>query len=214
MLENVRADLRHYSRYCYRRKPIWRILPRVLYSHPASVAVVWYRFGKAAWRSRIPFLREILKLMYLVGIPFVRQYAGAQIHLDTKIGPGLVILHFGGVVLSRGVEIGENALLHHNVNIVTMRDNRGARIGSHFYAGVGVIVIEAITIEDHVTAGAGSVITKSVPRDAVVAGVPAKILRFRDPREDFAENKSLGRHTAKWMEAPINHASPPSNGIG
>ena len=38
---------------------------------------------------------------------------------------------------------------------------------------VGAIIMGDVTIEDNVTCGAGSLVTRSVPRDAVVAGVPA-----------------------------------------
>jgi serine O-acetyltransferase len=121
----------------------------------------------------------------------------------------LAILHFGGVVIARGTQIGRNCLLHHNVNIVAMRDNRGAHIGDHFYAGVGATVIEAVIIEDNVTAGAGTIITKSVPENAVVAGVPARILRLRQHGENPTENKTLSKRPAAWLRAPdaAQHAS-------
>lgn len=216
MFKNIRADLQHYSRYCFHGKPVWRVLLRTLYVHPASAAVVWYRFGNLAWQTRLPILRQALQLAYLVAMPLVRLYSGVQIQPNTVIGPGLAILHFGGVVIAKGTVIGRNCLLHQNVNIVMMRDNHGARIGDNFYAGVGTTIVEAVTIEDNVTAGAGCVITKSVPKDAVVAGVPARILRFREPKEMPSENRTLGSLPAQWLSVPevASPAADPPGGSG
>ena len=46
------------------------------------------------------------------------------------------------------------------------------------------IVIGGITIGNNVTVGANAVVTKPVPDNAIVAGVPAKILRFKDENGD------------------------------
>lgn len=199
MFENLRADLRHYSRFCYNGRPILRVLLRILYGHPAALAVIWYRFGSAAWRMQLPLLRQVLQLAYLLGMPFVRMYSGVQIQPRTEIGPGLAILHFGGVVITRDCTIGANCLLYHNVSIVTMRNQRGATIGNHFYAGTGATILGTISIEDNVAVGAGAVLTKSVPKDAIVAGVPAQILRFREPAEDLSENRTLPNRPSGWL---------------
>jgi serine O-acetyltransferase len=202
MLSSILADLRHYSRFCCGGKPLWRAIIKTLYAHPASTAVIWYRLGSFAWGLKVPVARQLLQLIYLLGMPLVRMYSGIQILPRTKIGPGLVILHFGGVVITEDCEIGENCLLYHNVSIVTMKNHVGPRIGSNFYAGTGATIIGTITIEDNVTAGSGCVITKSVPRDAVVAGVPARILRFRLPDENPTENRTGPNRLPGRLSAP------------
>jgi serine O-acetyltransferase len=209
MFASLAADFRHYSRFCYRGLPVWRIWPYIVYAHPAAAAVAWYRFGAMAWGTRVPVLRQLLQLIYALGMPFVRMYAGVQIQPTTRIGPGLAILHFGAGVITRECEIGDNCLLYHNVSIVTMKSQRGPRIGKNFYAGVGATIIGDLTIEDNVTCGAGSVVTRSVPQDAVVAGVPARILRFRAPKENNAENQTGPGSPAAWMAAPVK-TSPPA----
>lgn len=50
-------------------------------------------------------------------------------------------------------------------------------IGDNVKICANAIVIGGITIGDNVTIGAGSVVTKSVPSDCVVAGNPARIIR-------------------------------------
>lgn len=207
MLDNVRADLMHYSRFCYGGRPVWRVLPRILYAHPASAAVVWHRLGHWAWNLRVPVIKQLVQVIYLLGVPVIRMYSGVQIQPSTRIGPGLAIMHFGGVVITRECEIGPNCLLYHNVSLVTMKNNRGPTIGGNFYAGVGTTVIGDLVIEDDVTVGAGSVVTRSIPANAVVAGVPAKILRYRGENENNAENRTARRTPARWMDPP-EKASP------
>ncbi|MBN2589414.1 MAG: hypothetical protein JXA96_06105 [Sedimentisphaerales bacterium] len=106
-----------------------------------------------------------------------------QINPRTEIGKGLVIMHFGGVVLCKDCSIGEQCVLHHNFSIVTTNYRQGARIGNNFWAGVAVVMVGNIIVEDNVICGAGSIVTKSVPANAIITGTPAKILRFRLPTE-------------------------------
>lgn len=58
------------------------------------------------------------------------------------------------------------------------------KIGNDVYIAKGAIVIGGITIGNNVTIGANAVVTKPVPDNAIVAGVPAKILRFKDENRD------------------------------
>ncbi len=211
MFSSIRADLAHYSRFCCGGRPLWMVWLYVPFAHPASVGVMWYRLGSGVWRMQVPLVREFLQLVYLLGMPLARWYSGVQIQPQTVIGPGLAILHFGGVVITRECAIGENCLLYHHVNLVTMKNRQGPKIGNNFYAGVGTTIIGDVTIEDNVTCGAGSIVTRSIPRDAVVAGAPARILRFRLARENNAENKTAPWQPAKWMRRP-EAIAPPADG--
>jgi serine O-acetyltransferase len=181
MLENVLADLKHYREHSGGggNKSLFWVLFAACYAHPAMVGVLFYRFGNWSWRLPIPGVRGICKLLYLLLLPIVRLYSGVQIHPRARIGKGLVILHFGGVIICRECRIGEQCLLHHGVNIVTTNSRMAAHVGNNFYAGVGVKIVNHLIIEDNVICGAGSVVTRSVPANAIVAGVPARIVRFR-----------------------------------
>lgn len=57
------------------------------------------------------------------------------------------------------------------------------KIGNDVYIAKGAIVIGGISIGNNVTIGANAVVTKPVPDNAIVAGVPAKILRIKDEVE-------------------------------
>lgn len=51
------------------------------------------------------------------------------------------------------------------------------RVGNNVFFGFGVVVLPGVNIGDNVVVGAGAVITKDIPSNCVVAGVPAKIIR-------------------------------------
>lgn len=173
---------------------LWTLLV-VPYESPAWVGVVLYRFGNWAWRLQVPVARSLFRLIYVLLLPAVRLYSGVQIHPCARIGKGLVIVHFGGVVICRECKIGEQCLLHHNVSVVTTNSRQAAQIGDNFYAGAGAVIVGNVVIEDNVICGAGCVVTKSVPANAIVGGVPAEIKRFRRATER-PPRYVRGRHEA------------------
>lgn len=53
------------------------------------------------------------------------------------------------------------------------------KIGNNVWIGDNVIILSGVTIGDGAVVGAGSVVTKDVPPFAIVAGVPAKVIKYR-----------------------------------
>jgi acetyltransferase-like isoleucine patch superfamily enzyme len=61
---------------------------------------------------------------------------------------------------------------------------RDTVVGSNVWVGYGACVLRGVRIGDNAVIGTGAVITKDVPANAVVAGVPARVIRMREaPRE-------------------------------
>ena len=57
-------------------------------------------------------------------------------------------------------------------------------VGSNCWIGYGACILRGVTVGDNAIVGTNAVVTKDVPANAVVAGVPAKVIRMRDaPRE-------------------------------
>jgi acetyltransferase-like isoleucine patch superfamily enzyme len=60
---------------------------------------------------------------------------------------------------------------------------RDVRIGHNVWMGYGACVLRGVTVGDNSVIGTNSVVTKSVPPNAVVGGVPAKLIRMRKTPE-------------------------------
>jgi len=107
---------------------------------------------------------------------------GITIPFTTSIGSGFYIGHFGCIIVHQKTVIGRNCNLSQGVTLG--QANRGKNkgyptIGDNTYVGPGAKVIGAVSIGDNVAVGANSVVTKDVPNNAVVAGVPAKIISYK-----------------------------------
>jgi acetyltransferase-like isoleucine patch superfamily enzyme len=58
-------------------------------------------------------------------------------------------------------------------------------VGSNVWIGYGACILRGVHVGDNSIVGTNSVVTKDVPANAVVAGVPARIVRMRDAPEDL-----------------------------
>lgn len=115
-----------------------------------------------------------------------RKY-GLQIQPETKIGYGFYIGHGVGAVISPGTKIGNNCNISQYLSIGT-NSKQYAVIGDNVYIGPHVSIVEGVHIGNNVTIGAGAVVTKDIPDNATVAGVPAKVLNYDNPGR-FIHNK-------------------------
>lgn len=95
------------------------------------------------------------------------------------------------------IHIGEGTILAHDIQIFTRNHNydsedlqmvpydnrfvqRPVFIGDYVWIGASSIVLPGVTIGDGAVIGAGAVVTKNVPKCAVVGGNPANVLKYRN----------------------------------
>lgn len=103
---------------------------------------------------------------------------GYDIPYTIDIGPGLLIFHIGGIVLS-AKRCGKNLTISQNVT-VGMTSHKGIKnypvIGDNVYLAPGCAVIGDVTIGNSVAVGTNAVVTKSADDNAVLVGIPAQTI--------------------------------------
>jgi acetyltransferase-like isoleucine patch superfamily enzyme len=115
--------------------------------------------------------------------PFHTEF-GKNLHLgrDVFVNLGCRFQDTGGIT------IGDGTLIGHGVTLTTLDHARDPErradmepapivIGRKAWLGASVTVVPGVTIGDGAIVGAGSVVTKDVPADTIVAGVPARPIR-------------------------------------
>jgi serine O-acetyltransferase len=171
----LRADL---FRYCgnTRQSSFWR---QFLFT-PGYKYTVWMRtcgyLRVQRWAKWLlyPLVKYILlRCRYKYGI-VIPEY--------TVIGPGLFINRFGGIYINGDAIIGKNVNLTHGTMLG--QQNRGPLMGSpivgdRVFIAAGAKVIGRVSIGNGAVIGANAVVTRDVPENAVVGGIPAKILSLK-----------------------------------
>jgi serine O-acetyltransferase len=106
---------------------------------------------------------------------------GIQIPASTEIGAGLHIGHPGTIVVHPRSRIGRNCNISQGVTLG--QANRGPRkghptVGDGVYIGPGAKLVGAVRVGNNVAIGANCVVTGDVPDNAVIVGVPGRVISF------------------------------------
>jgi serine O-acetyltransferase len=174
MFENLRADLaRLTSDEPGARR--WRTAIRGVLSQGFQ-AILVYRFFSWLQRNKIPG-----QPLRFFAERFIEITTGISIPASCRIGPGLRIHHFGGVILHESVELGTGCTLYHEVTIGDRGGHgRAARVGDRAVFGAGAKVIGEITIGDDCIVGANALLRESLPDGTLAVGNPAVIKLRKD----------------------------------
>lgn len=141
---------------------------------------LWFRVGSYLKAKNGLFFKLIYAAVYLI-YKHQQWLTGIQMPIGTKVGKGLVFAHFSNIVIGGGCEIGEYFTVFQGVTVGSFRDKKGGtpKIGSRVIVFAGAKIIGNVHIGNDVVVGANAVVTKNIPDNAVVAGVPAKIISYK-----------------------------------
>lgn len=103
-----------------------------------------------------------------------------------------------------GIAIGDGALIGHNVVLATLNHDLAPdkrhdllpapiRIGKNVWIGANATILPGVTIGDNAVVAAGAVVSKDVPAQAVVGGVPARMLRMAEAARGDSDRDGRSR---------------------
>lgn len=135
-----------------------------------SIVMKWYRLERWCYTHKLRIFGKIL--YHLIQILF-----GCSIPPEVKMGKGVDIAHFHGIVLHHNTVIGENTIIYQNVTVGGRNGKVGITIGKDCVIGAGACLLGNITLGDRVNVGANAVVLTDVPDDCTVVGIPGKIIQ-------------------------------------
>lgn len=104
---------------------------------------------------------------------------------NVVVMPGCLMMSAGGITIADGAMIAANVQLISNNHDVYERQIitcKPVYIGKNAWIGAGATILLGVTVGDNAIVGAGSVVTKDVEADTVVAGNPARFIKRIPPR--------------------------------
>ena len=167
MFDAIRSDIATVME----RDPAARSRFEVLVAYPGVHALAFHRLANRLWRggwtTAARFVSHVSRFV-----------TGIEIHPAAKIGRGVFIDHGMGIVIGETAEVGNNVSLLQGVTLggtSTRREKRHPTLRDNVTVGSGAKIIGAITIGENSRVGAGSVVVRDVPPNAVVVGVPGRV---------------------------------------
>jgi len=148
--------------------------------------ILTYPGVKAMFMHRIANFFAIAKFDLIARIisQFSRFMTGIEIHPKAKIGKNLFIDHGMGVVIGETSDIGDNVTIYHMATLggispsINSNDQREVKrhptLQDNVVVGSGAQVLGPITVGKNAKIGANAVVTKDVPENGVMVGIPAK----------------------------------------
>ena len=159
------------------RDPAAKSKLSVILTYPGVKAVFFHRIANFFSIAKLDLIARIIS-------QFSRFLTGIEIHPKAKIGENLFIDHGMGVVIGETSEIGNNVTIYHmvtlggispSINSDNQRDSkRHPTLMDNVVVGSGAQVLGPVVIGKNAKIGANAVVTKDVPENAVMVGIPAK----------------------------------------
>jgi len=171
LIKSIREDIKS----IFDRDPAARTTFEVITTYPGLHAVVFHRISHILWKANLKWLARVMSNI-------VRWYTGIEIHPGAQIGRRFFIDHGTGVVIGETAEIGDDCTLYHGVTLGGTSWEKGKRhptLMNNVIVGAGAKVLGPIVIGENAKIGSNAVVTKDVPSEATVVGVPGRVVEHK-----------------------------------
>ena len=159
------------------RDPAAKSKLSVILTYPGVKAVLFHRIAHFFCMAKFDLIARIISQTS-------RFFTGIEIHPGAKIGKNLFIDHGMGVVIGETSEIGNNVTIYHMATLggiaPSINSNQQRMVKRHptlndcVVVGSGAQILGPVIIGANAKVGANAVVTKDVPENAVMVGIPAK----------------------------------------
>ena len=160
-----------------KRDPAARSKLSLILTYPGVKAVFFHRIANFFSIAKFHLVARIIS-------QFSRFLTGIEIHPNAKIGKNLFIDHGMGVVIGETSDIGDKVTIYHmatlggiapSINSDNQRNvKRHPTLKENVVVGSGAQILGPVVVGKNAKIGANAVVTKDVPENAVMVGIPAK----------------------------------------
>jgi len=161
----------------------------IILTYPGVKAVFLHRIANFFCVAKFNLIARIIS-------QFSRFLTGIEIHPKAIIGKNLFIDHGMGVVIGETSEIKNNVTIYHMVTLggispsINSDDQRNVKrhptLENNVVVGSGAQVLGPVIVGKNAKIGANAVVTKDVPENAVMIGIPAKNINTKsEPDNTF-----------------------------
>ena len=160
-----------------KRDPAAKSKLSVILTYPGAKAVFMHKIANFFAVAKFDLIARIVS-------QFSRFITGIEIHPKAKIGKNLFIDHGMGVVIGETSDIGDNVTIYHNVTLggispsINSENQRETKrhptLHDYVVVGSGAQVLGPIVVGKNAKIGANAVVTKNVPENGVMVGIPAR----------------------------------------
>ena len=159
------------------RDPAAKSKLSLILTYPGVKAVFFHRIANFFHLAKFHLIARIIS-------QFSRFLTGIEIHPGAKIGKNLFIDHGMGVVIGETSEIGNNVTIYHMATLggispsIDSHNQRQVKrhptLNDCVVVGSGAQILGPVIIGANAKIGSNAVVTKDVPENAVMVGIPAK----------------------------------------
>ena len=159
------------------RDPAAKSKLSLILTYPGVKAIFFHKIANFFATAKFDLIARIIS-------QFSRFLTGIEIHPKAKIGKNLFIDHGMGVVIGETSDIADNVTIYHMVTLggispsINSNDQREVKrhptLHDNVVVGSGAQILGPVIVGKNAKIGANAVVTKNVPENAVMVGIPAK----------------------------------------